>query len=97
MAYRLRSERSGNSSVWVQIPPSAPYGSVAQWIVQQISTLQVVGSNPTAFTKGEGVEPYRFHQTMEREPERFGDRLLSESYRRWYQIRVLRAPPNMRV
>ena len=57
MAYRLRSERSGNSSVWVRIPPSAPYGSVAQWIVQQISTLQVVGSNPTAFTKGEGVEP----------------------------------------
>ena len=122
MAYRLRSERSGNSSVWVRIPPSVPYGSVAQWIVQQISTLRNEGSNPSAFTKGEGfeqsnadirwisaatssktgdchsvVESYRFHQTMEREPERFGDRLLSESYRKRYQIRVLRAPPNMRV
>jgi len=34
---------------------------------------------------------------MEHEPERFGDRLLSELYRRRYQIRVLRAPPDMRV
>ena len=57
MAYRLRSERSGNSSVWGRIPPSAPYGSVAQWIVQQISTLRNEGSNPSAFTITWSVNP----------------------------------------
>ncbi len=60
MADMLRSERSGNFSVWVRVPPSVPYGSVAQWIVQQISTLRVVGSNPTAFTKGEDSNPTAF-------------------------------------
>ena len=50
MVDMLRSERSGNSSVWVRVPPSVPNGGVAQLVELPALNRKAAGSSPVTPT-----------------------------------------------